>query len=124
MMANVDYEKLNAILAERGISRRKLAEKIGESPNTLVSSFNRKSDLKLPIIVKISEVLNVSPDEITGVNDMMDQYQKNEVYKIILSYLQGLNTQGRQFVFNAAKLAFETDAFRQKHTKRKEESHD
>lgn len=52
-------EKIDALIAERGISRRQLAKNAGISPSTLQSVFERNRDISVSMLEKICNSLGV-----------------------------------------------------------------
>lgn len=57
----VDYEKLDALIKQRGTSRAKVAAACGILSGTLGNSFTRKSRMKAEYVKKIADFLSVSP---------------------------------------------------------------
>lgn len=58
-MIEIDYDELDKLLANRGISRRQLAAMIGISPQTLAGSFRRKGRIKIYLVWKIADCLGI-----------------------------------------------------------------
>ena len=53
-------ERIDSILKEKGISRRKLAIKAGISPSSFQTAMQRNTSLSLDMILPIADVLGVS----------------------------------------------------------------
>ena len=62
----MDFDRLDLILKERGISRRKLALAVGILPGTMSTAFMRRSGLSSADVLKIAEYLGVSPYYLEG----------------------------------------------------------
>lgn len=60
------YDRIDAILQERHMSRRQLAIAAGISENTISGAFRRRSGLKVETIQKIAAVLNVNTLDLIG----------------------------------------------------------
>ena len=75
-------ERSDNILKERGMSRRKLAERAGIPPSSLQSALSRNSGLSLDMLHPISKVLEV-PIEFLMADDQAEQTSDPEelVYK-------------------------------------------
>lgn len=75
------YERIDGLLAEKKMSRRKLAQQAGILEGTLSTAFARKTKLKFETILKISKVLGMSPWELLDgtdiYDDMVSQMQYN-----------------------------------------------
>lgn len=66
----MDYGMLDSLLAERGMSRRRLAKLAGISVNTLSSAFRRESkNLSIENVMKIANALKVDWRELMGLGD-------------------------------------------------------
>lgn len=57
----MDFDTLDRLLKERGISRRKLALAVGINEHTMASSFKRRSGLSAEDVCKIADYLQVEP---------------------------------------------------------------
>ena len=57
------YEKIDEILKERHMSRRKLAIEAGISPSTFQTAFSRKSQMSFETLKKILNVLEISMED-------------------------------------------------------------
>ncbi|MDL2206857.1 helix-turn-helix domain-containing protein [Eubacteriales bacterium OttesenSCG-928-N13] len=53
------YERIDQLIHDRGTSRRKLAQMAGITPNSLNSSFSRKSNLSSETVAKLAKALQV-----------------------------------------------------------------
>ena len=81
-MLNV-YDRIDLILKERGISRRKLAELSGIPYSTIASSFARKNkNLKIETLDKIAAALDVSVIRLNP-NITWDEHKNTEELKRI-----------------------------------------
>ena len=65
----MDFERLDAILKERHISRRKLALSVGIKEGTMSTAYRRRSGLSSEDVLKIAEYLGVSPYYLEGWTD-------------------------------------------------------
>lgn len=66
----MEYELIDTLLREKGMSRRKLAEAAGISENTLSAAFRRKSkNVSIEVVQKIADVLGVNWWELKGWQD-------------------------------------------------------
>lgn len=59
----ISYEKLRNLMAERGISGRKLAIMAGISKNT-TTKFNKNLPVDLSVLIKVSAALGCKIDDI------------------------------------------------------------
>lgn len=112
----LDYEKIDSILKEKGMSRRQLAKIIKMSPNTLTSAFVRhsKKTFSIEIVNKISETLNVpiediveieiNPIELLPSQDDPDFSAKQE---LALKFLNGLRNRRQEEQFETMKVYFD-----------------
>lgn len=78
----MDFDRLDAILKKRGISRRKLALAIGLNENTMASAFKRRRGLSSDDVLKIAKFLNVNPFFLEGISDD----QSNEDFWDMVNY--------------------------------------
>ena len=69
------YTKIDQLLAERHLSRRKLAQQIGLAPSTFQSMMARRRGLTFDLLVKISEQLQVSLKNFYGQEDPDREYE-------------------------------------------------
>ena len=69
MRANVNYNVLDQLLFQAGMSRRSLAREIGVSQDTLAGSFRRNSQMSAPQIAKIADILNVRTSLFSDIAD-------------------------------------------------------
>ena len=60
---NISYEKLWAILQERGISRTELVHTAKISTNAM-AKLGKNDDVRVQILIKICDVLNCKIDDI------------------------------------------------------------
>ena len=65
----MDFDVLDRLLKDRGISRRKLALAVGINENKMSSAFKRRSGLSSEDVLKIAEYLGVSPYYLEGWTD-------------------------------------------------------
>lgn len=68
----MDFDRLDTILKERGISRRKLALAVGILPGTMSTAFSRRSGLSSSDVLKIAKYLGVNPLYLEGLDDMIE----------------------------------------------------
>lgn len=101
-------ERIDSVLKERGMSRRKLAERANIPPSSLQSALSRNTGLSLDMLLPISDVLGLSVEFLSGVEEppkltpdevqaMYDDFSLDE--KIRLS-IDGLNNLGLQKVLD------------------------
>lgn len=62
----MDFDRLDYVLKEKGMSRRKLALAVGINPGTMSTAFMRKSGLSADDTLKIADFLRVSPYYLEG----------------------------------------------------------
>ena len=62
----MDFDRLNRLLKERGISRRKLALAVGIPESTMSTAFMRRSGLSSADVIKIANYLGVDPAYLEG----------------------------------------------------------
>ena len=74
----MNYELFERALAEKKISRRKLAAIIGVNVNTFLSALGRKSDLDSETILKIAEALGVDYTELSLTKEQWQAYKQIE----------------------------------------------
>ena len=99
-------ERIDTILKERGMSRRKLAERAGIPPSSLQSALTRNTGLSLDMLIPISDVLGLSVEFLSGVEeppeltveDAQAVYDNFELDEKIRLSLGGLNNLGLQKV--------------------------
>lgn len=72
------YDRIKAILDEKGISLRELGEKVGMSVNGIYTGFNRKS-LKVDTLLKIIQVLDIEPGQ------LFDEQKEKERRLVLLN---------------------------------------
>ena len=78
------YEIINALLNERDMNKKELAEKAGIPYSSLISAFNRRSQsFSSSYIQKIAAVLEVSVDEVLGLASEMDESRKTRMYEFL-----------------------------------------
>lgn len=66
----MDYDLIDKLLAEKHMSRRKLAELAGISVNTLSAAFRRKTkNISIDSVMRIADVLQVNWWELMGYED-------------------------------------------------------
>lgn len=63
-------ERIDAILQDRKMSRRRLASEAHVSPSTLQCALARGGDLSLDLLIPISSVLNVSVEYLSGADEL------------------------------------------------------
>ena len=61
----MNYELFEKALAEKRISRRKLAGLLGVNVNTFLSALGRKSDLDPDTVARIAKILEVDYTELS-----------------------------------------------------------
>lgn len=101
-------ERINTILKERGMSRRKLAERAGIPPSSLQSALSRNTGLSLDMLLPISDVLGVSPEFLSGIEEIPSPtkeeaqaiYDNFELDEKIRMAIGGLNNLGLQKVLD------------------------
>ena len=71
----MDFDRLDSILKERGISRRALALAVGINENTIATAFKRRSGLSSEDLLKIARYLNVNPYALV---DLGEKPERNE----------------------------------------------
>ena len=57
------YDRIDKILAEKSMSRRKLAQQIGIAPSTFQSMMARKRGMTFETFMKITEQLKISSND-------------------------------------------------------------
>lgn len=83
------YERIDSILKERHMSRRKLAELAGIPPTSLQSAFSREvDDISALMLRKIAAILGVTTDYLLGgtVSKTLTEKQEGELF------LEGFNS--------------------------------
>ena len=96
-------ERIDAILRDRKMSRRRLASEAHVSPSTLQCALARGGDLSLDLLLPISNVLNVSVEYLSGADEppemtadeLQARWDDMPVDDKIRYYLAGLNTYGK-----------------------------
>lgn len=78
----MDFERLDRLLRERGISRRKLAQEVDINENTMGTAFKRKSGLGSDDVLRIAKYLEVSPYYLEGYDVTATPLQKLPGYLI------------------------------------------
>jgi len=73
----MDFDRLDAILKERKISRRKLALLAGINENTMSTAFRRKSGLNSEAEFAIAEALNLSPLYLMGLDNKRTSFEQH-----------------------------------------------
>lgn len=68
----MEFDRLDAILNERGISRRALALAVGINAHTMATAFKRGAGLSAKEVFKIAEYLNVKASYLMGYDDYND----------------------------------------------------
>lgn len=68
----MEFDRLDAILNERGISRRALALAVGINEHTMATAFKRGAGLSARDVFKIAEYLNVKASYLMGYDDYND----------------------------------------------------
>ena len=101
-------ERIDSVLKERGMSRRKLAERSNIPPSSLQSALSRNTGLSLDMLIPISDVLGVSVEFLSGAEELpkLTAEETQAIYddfaldeKIRLS-IGGLNNLGLQKVLD------------------------
>ena len=69
----MDFDRLNEILKEKHISRRKLAMAVGIPESTMSTAFSRQSGLSPEAVKKIADFLGVSYEYLQGWNSIEDE---------------------------------------------------
>ena len=128
-MIQIDYDELDRLLSNRGISRRQLAAKIEVSPGTLAGSFRRKSKLKIDRVWKIADYLGIKAiqllqkdsegnfnsadyERILFGKTEYESMMENEAIHAIGEKLALLNEFGIKHILNYAALLTEVPSFR------------
>lgn len=73
-------ERIDSILKERGISRRKLALAAGISPSSFQTAMARNTTLSLDMLFPISDVLNISVEQLAGWEQELSPIQEMSAY--------------------------------------------
>lgn len=96
-------ERIDAILRDRKMSRRRLASESHVSPSTLQCALARGGNLSLDLLLPISSALNVSVEYLSGADEppemtadeLQARWDGMSVDDKIRHYLAGLNTHGK-----------------------------
>ena len=83
-------ERIDNILKERGMSRRKLAEQAGISPSSLQSALSRNTGLSLDMLMPISDVLGLSAQFLNGIEEQPEPTQEELQVTQLKRYIQEL----------------------------------
>lgn len=75
-------ERIDSILKERGISRRKLALAAGISPSSFQTAMARNTTLSLDMLFPISDVLNISVEKLAGWEQELSPIQEMSDYDV------------------------------------------
>ena len=98
-------QKVDKIIQEKGISRRKLAIMANIAPSSLQSALERGNTLSVEMLLKISEVLGVyfldlldDTLEIDYARQWVEEQEKNfgPLYFAMIQCFNGLNTEGQK----------------------------
>lgn len=77
------YARIDKILSDKQISRRKLAQKIGMPPSTLQSAFEKGSNLSFERLTQIADALEID------VNWLLNGFTREEHDEAFIQRLQG-----------------------------------
>lgn len=99
-------ERIDSILKERGMSRRKLAIQAGVPMGTLQCALARNGNLSLDLLLPISDVLGVSVQYLSGADELpqmtpeelQEQWNMMSIDEKIRIFLDGLNENGKKKV--------------------------
>lgn len=119
----MNYERVDELLAQRGMSRRQLANAAGISIDT-VSSWFRRQTMKVPMkhIKRIAEVLNVPYWELIIIDDGVDpsavmlemisaQSEKQTGYsnKQLITDFRSLSVESQEYIILLMRKIFEEE---------------
>ena len=105
-------QRIKDILEEKGIQAKTLAEHLGVTQAAMSNYLNDKRNIDTDTLVKISNFLNISTDELLGIRenrtfyfDSTVYFSKEEVKKAEqVSYLfSQLNSAQKEIIINLAK---------------------
>ena len=120
-----ECERIDKLLKERGLSRRKLAQMAGIPPSSLQSAMERNKELSLDMLFPISDVLGVSmyflhygfEEEPLSEEDLA-YMKKSDEFDIMLSsvmfMLEELNEKGRLIAVERVKELTEIPRYQKK----------
>ena len=91
-------EVIQYYLFNLGMSQSELADKCGVSRKTVWKWVNNENSPKLPYAYKIADALNISLDELAGLEPALDEDTRLD--DIIRMY-EGMNDAGRDYVHKA-----------------------
>ena len=99
-------ERIDSILKERGMSRRKLAIQAGVPMSTLQCALARNGNLSLDLLLPISDELGVSVQYLSGADELpqmtpeelQEQWDMMPTDEKIRILLDGLNEKGKKKV--------------------------
>ena len=116
MRYKVDTEKLKALTFEKLGTIRNLCKASGVSEGLMYAALKRDSTFDEATIIRIGMALRTNPEDFSDydgntLNPIVEQAQTKTV-RDILRILGDLNYNGQQFVLDAAKLVWSTEAFR------------
>lgn len=77
-------ERIDAILEERGMSRRTLAEMSGIPPSSLQSAMERNTGLFLDMLLPISDALGVSVESLDGTEESQNPFLLSRIKLLCL----------------------------------------
>lgn len=69
------YDRIDKILAEKSMSRRKLAQQIGIAPSTFQSMMARKRGMTFETLMKITEQLKISSNDFYSSDEPDQEYE-------------------------------------------------
>lgn len=103
------YDRITELLAERGWSRRQLAERSGVANGTLATAFMRRSDIGVGAVAAVADALRVSIDYlVTG--DKGYRLLKDPSVADLLSLMEPMTYSRRAEVTAAVKMYLMMDA--------------
>ena len=101
----MNFERLDSLLKERKISRRKLALAIGMNENKMSSAFKRKSGLNANDTLQIANYLGVSPYYLEG---WTMKQNKTDTGVQVASFYKDKKWQGSMLIANGNRSTHET----------------